>query len=116
MRCKVGDLAVLVRVNPGLEQNLGKLFHVERKGRVWDWVIRPLCSISMTRSYDGEIVGYSHYIDLECMDNQLRPIRDNDGIDEMVRMAGKDESVLAECDRLIEEFNRLADAGKGNIN
>ncbi len=87
MNCKPGDLAMIVRSWAG---NEGRIVRCVRfagvllwndLGRQPTWAIDPAIL-----NADGELVQ-------ECMDCQLRPIRDNDGEDEMLRIAGKPREI-----------------------
>ena len=82
LNCKPGDLAVLVRAH--LSENLGLIcrvigpssfgpgwWHVEFSKAI-RWISGPRCL-----SHVGE-----------CQDSNLRPIRDQPGEDEMLRIAG----------------------------
>lgn len=86
MNCKQGDLAVIVRSYAG---NEGKIVRCLRllKGAVQRapdgslhcgdaWEVD--CLLKGCRGKYGRII----------MDEQMRPIRDNDGEDEMLRIAG----------------------------
>jgi hypothetical protein len=81
MRCKVGDLAVYVGTFP---QHLGRIVRVVSP-RPWTepawWVDPPL------PTPEAGLDGLSVY------DSGLRPIRDSDGEDEMLRIAGKPETI-----------------------
>ena len=80
MNCKQGDLAVIVKVIPGIgaEQYIGKIIRCERLFSPLAWWLPD-----------------DFGCHLAVLDAHLRPIRDNDGEDEMVRIAGKPEQVTA---------------------
>lgn len=93
MRCKVGDLAVVV----GSDCNDGKIVRCQRvvqrgrilrvDGRIVEgpvWIVEP-----QLISWDGETVAP------HVPDSYLRPIRDNPGADETLTWAGKPERVTA---------------------
>lgn len=108
--CKVGDLAVVVRSVTG--RSIGRIVRVVRaapypglrnqdgsieRGLVWetDTLFKTVIS--------GEMHPYK-------LDKELRPLRDQDGEDEMLRIAGKPKTtLLEECNRLIADFNKLAE-------
>lgn len=85
MNCKPGDLAMLVFSRVG---NEGKIFTVIRlatAGEVSDWRLNPRLTwwaiSEPIRSSWGDYFEYAP-------DEFLRPIRDQDGTDEMIRIAG----------------------------
>lgn len=87
MRCKVGDLAVVVRA--AVPENLGALVEVIEKGFKCDWRIQSLRPLRRSISlFTRRITPHMPYEILECYDNQLRPIRDSEGEDETIRIAG----------------------------
>jgi hypothetical protein len=94
MRCSIGDLCIVVadRTNPA---NAGALvrvlaaadndyFDVDQ-----DWEVEALTTLRYPTAPEpylqtvlpGEIAGF--------LDRELRPLRDNDGEDEVLRIAGK---------------------------
>lgn len=79
MRCKVGDIAVVVC--PQVAENVGKLVEVLRPGVERDWVVLPLSPIRVAIT-GGVFHPYYGGIPLETHDFRLRPLRDNDGPDE----------------------------------
>jgi len=86
MRCRVGDLAMVVRCSPGSEITLGHVCEVVEMEihpftKEIGWVVEPPCP-------NGH----------DCIvDAFLRPIRDagDDATDEMVLIAGKPQEVSA---------------------
>lgn len=94
MNCKPGDLAVIVRCDNPI--NLGRIVRCESfngaenlrgpDGRVYRgaWRICPALP-----SWDGAITT------VHAPDEFLRPIRDQDGEDEILRLVGKPEGVTA---------------------
>ena len=81
MNCKPGDLAVLVRSQ--FRENVGLLCRVigpSIRGRGW-WHVEFSKAIRWVSGGRGPIG--------ECQDCKLRPIRDQPGEDEMLRIAGK---------------------------
>lgn len=82
LRCKPGDLAVVIAALGSKTSNIGKIVRVVRRHSAqldWEWVIE----------FDGrEYVG---------ADRWLRPIRDpgEDATDEMLRIVGKPQEVAA---------------------
>lgn len=97
MNCKPGDLAVMIR---SLYGNLGKVVKViepfvwvngqprQCSGANWDprsglfWLVESLSGPIVSDS------GLKHVI-RPCPDSFLRPIRDQPGTDEIIRIAGK---------------------------
>lgn len=66
MRCKVGDLAFIVK--PELESNLGALVEVLRPGGPAKWHVRSLCGIRPAS--DGTM-----RMEAVALDVALRPLR-----------------------------------------
>lgn len=85
MNCKPGDLAVIVRAISEW-QHVGKIVRVLRLVELEGencWRTEP-----ELRTADGRYwIGWR--------DRNLRPIRDSDGEDEMLRIAGKPQEVNA---------------------
>ena len=87
-RCKLGDVAIIIRDNPGCEVNIGRAVRVHgprqvflRRGTVWR--VTPVAGTTMTYlDYDGTVaVGLATEIEHE--DDWLMPIRpeaDDDAI------------------------------------
>lgn len=86
MNCKQGDLAVIVKSAAG---NEGKIVTCVRLlgSMQWRHPDGRMHSCS-TWEIDGVIKGWSWQMSNTIADDQLRPIRDNDGEDEMLRIAG----------------------------
>lgn len=93
MNCKQGDLAIIVKSRAGNEGKIvtclryatkaekrEHLFVNKQMGPVWV-IDRNLQNANLL----GEINGQSNLV----YDATLRPIRDQDGEDEMIRIAGK---------------------------
>lgn len=76
LRCKPGDLAVIVN---GENENLGRLVEVLRLHESGRWHIRAFGKV---RVRSGRLV-----IEALAHDNRLRPLRDQDGTDEVLRIA-----------------------------
>ena len=88
MRCKVGDLCVVVKTYVS-ESNRGKLVKILRPSSMpdRDWVCETM----------SEIIGKDEFGNIEIIvnggrirmfDHALRPIRDQEGDDEMIGIAG----------------------------
>ena len=78
MRCKVGDLAVIVRVGPDTAKFLGRIVKCVRKGPntslgYASWEIEHELHL-----FHGNTNFYLRHVEDAC----LRPIRDNPGQDE----------------------------------
>ena len=92
MNCKPGDLAVIVMAGPKTQHHLGKIVrvvsaHTGRSVKLrdlphWDYVEPKL------KHLDGTEIDWIH-------DMCLRPIRNNDGEDEMLRITGKPQEISA---------------------
>lgn len=93
MNCKQGDLAIVVKSWAG---NEGK---VVRCLRLSDCTRRVLPDLSVVDEaiweVDQELTDCFGKKDALVADSQLRPIRDNDGEDEMVTIAGKPQGIPA---------------------
>lgn len=77
LRCRVGDLAMIVRSNGG-PKYLGRIVEVVAPCGRNGWYVEP--------KQDGFMGVY---------DDHLRPIRPDEGEDEILRIAGKPEKVSA---------------------
>lgn len=86
MNCKKGDLAVIVRSEAG---NEGKFVTCIRLSDQDVWID---CSgryyRAVTWVVDRKLVGADGISSWQIEDSLLRPIRDSDGTDEMLRIAG----------------------------
>jgi hypothetical protein len=96
MNCKPGDLAIFVRSYCGNEGRIVRVLRlatdVDRKTIPWEegrccWVI------DQTVSWGGGGLVFARAA--LALDDCLRPIRDTDGEDEMLRIAGRPETVEA---------------------
>lgn len=94
-----GDICVYVGAKT---EHLGRVFTAlspvyHERGKAW--IVDPrLCED--TKVYRGDAI----------FEVALKPLRDGPGEDEMLRIAGKPKtSLLDECNRLIADFNKLAD-------
>lgn len=103
MNCKPGDLAVIVKSDnimnigklvrvilpsPGNHLPIGSHYFVKgidfrRSGDWFCWIVES-CSSPLIATPSGEL-----HIVRPFSDRCLRPIRDQDGEDEMIRIAGK---------------------------
>ena len=81
MRCKVGDLVVIVRTAPEFQNFIGRICRILGKSQTYpgQW------EIDIRVGNVKEVVSPDEY---------LRPIRDNDGEDEMLRIAGRPQPVV----------------------
>lgn len=94
LRCRPGDLAVVVKSWAGNEGRIVRC--LELVGcRIWitpdrgESVVAAWRTDTLLRDVDGDF-------DNEIADDQLRPIRDSDGQDEMLRIAGLPENIKRE--------------------
>lgn len=92
MNCKPGDIAVIVQSTHGQH---GALLSVEKdsgrrdSGHHW-WLVKALQTLRFSNGticHAGDL-GYA-------ADANIRPLRDSDGEDEMLRIAGKPQEVNA---------------------
>lgn len=93
MNCKPGDLAVIVRCRA--QENLGRYVSVVDAGALpGSWLVRsaggPLMGAPL-----GNQRFFTPCAELNAWDSDLRPIRDNDGEDEILRIAGLPQEVTA---------------------
>lgn len=105
MNCKPGDLAIQVGCDPEDgdlgRQDIGRLVVVIDRGDDWShvgdhrfhWWIKP-ASGGLIGCFDE---GGKYCLEPECdiPDEHLRPLRDQDGEDEVLRLVGKPETVGA---------------------
>ena len=93
MNCKQGDLAIIVRSNSGHE---GKILRCVKFLPQHHWR-SPDLSTFFEDGWETDTHLKSWAGDVHCNypDSQLRPIRDQDGEDEMLRIAGKPERMTA---------------------
>lgn len=86
MNCKKGDLAIIVNIangSPiGAENHIGKIvrcieFYYEDNEAIWE-------TYPVFLDHDND--------ELDFSDNELRPIRDSDKEDEMLRLIGNPET------------------------
>lgn len=90
MRCKPGDLAVVVRSYAG---NEGKIVRCVRYAGLVNW--RHSGRLP-TWEIDQDLPGFGGHMSPFIADSQLRPIRDNDGEDETLAWAGKPGHVIVQ--------------------
>jgi hypothetical protein len=94
MNCKQGDLAVVVRSASG---NEGRIVRCIRTMGVVEWkgpgnVIKGR---GVAWLIDPPLPAWHGRLDRLALDACLRPIRDQDGEDEMLRIVGKPHEVAA---------------------
>lgn len=87
MKFKRGDLAIIVKTHPTHAQHLGRIVELTRKSRCYGTGVIGWETIPQLKSMRG--------YDLIFSEPCLRPIRDQPGEDEMIRIAGKPEKVDA---------------------
>jgi hypothetical protein len=87
-RCKLGDIAIIIKDNPGCEANIGRVVRVHGPRKVFSkrgtvWRVTPVAGTTMTYiDYDGTI-GVGLACEIEHEDDWLLPIRpeaDDDAI------------------------------------
>ena len=94
MNCKPGDLAVIVRSD--FPASIGCLCLVLKSNEIdhegmWCWAVRASNKIEWEYGFKTVVLNRHGFVP----DAWLRPIRDNDGEDEMLRIVGKPEGVTA---------------------
>jgi hypothetical protein len=79
-RCKLGDIAIIIKDQPGCEANIGRVVHVggprvvfPRRGTVWH--IKPVTGSTMTYLDYDRTVAVGLATDIEHEDDWLMPIR-----------------------------------------
>ena len=90
MRCKVGDIAVMVG---GYPRAIGTLVQIEGpdpRAVGFSWLVEFLSSVWVPQ--DGAVCppGTRGW----CRDSILRPLRDNPGQDEMLRIVGLPQDLV----------------------
>ena len=86
MNCKPGDLAIIVKSHAG---NEGKIVRcIKYIGKQYWELPNGQITLSHTWETDSLTKGYEGGLSPRIQDELLRPIRDNDGEDEMLRIAG----------------------------
>ena len=88
-RCKIGDVAIIIRDEVGCEANVGRMMHVmgprklsSVKGTMW--CIRPVIGTTMTYIELDGTVDVGEAIDIQHRDSWLLPIRpepEDDAVD-----------------------------------
>jgi hypothetical protein len=93
MNCTQGDLAVIVRSWAG---NEGKIVRcIELVGLLPASSPGGRARVVPIWRVDRALMAWDGTCDYEAADDQLRPIRDNDGEDEILTLVGKPEKVSA---------------------
>ena len=108
LRCKHGDLAIIVGELPGCEANIGRIVQVrgpaepdEQFGGLMVWVIRPISSKKMINLYTpnvliSERVTWKSNIKLaDCWLIPIRPPQQDKGIVEKEHLPLKKDSSVA---------------------
>jgi hypothetical protein len=108
LRCKDGDLAIIVGELPGCEANIGRIVQVrgpaepdEQFGGLMVWVIRPISSKKMINLYTpnvliSERVTWKSNIKLaDCWLIPIRPPQQDKGIVEKEHLPLKKDSSVA---------------------
>jgi hypothetical protein len=79
-RCKIGDIAIIIRDEIGCEENIGRMMHVmgprqasNTRGTLWQ--IKPVVGTTMTYLEKDGSVGIGVATDIEHRDKWLLPIR-----------------------------------------
>jgi hypothetical protein len=79
-RCKPGDIAIIIKDQPGCEANIGRIVHVcgprkvfTERGTVWH--IKPVTGSTMTYLDYDRTVAVGLATDIEHEDDWLLPIR-----------------------------------------
>ena len=85
LNCKEGDLAVIVRSTAG---NEGKIVRCVRLRGLKPQAYPDRVELAPSWEVDRPLVGWNGTVGNNIEDSRLRPIRDDDGEDEMLRIAG----------------------------
>ena len=100
-RCKLGDIAIIIKDQPGCEANIGRMVTVMgprkvflKRGTVWR--IKPVTCDTMTYIDYDKTVAVGPATDIEHEDDWLLPIRpdaESDGISEVTDLPEEVEAV-----------------------
>lgn len=79
-RCKIGDIAIIIRDEVGCEANVGRMMHVMGPRKVFRtrgtfWRIKPVIGTTMTYIERDGTVGVGEATEIEHRDAWLLPIR-----------------------------------------
>ena len=79
-RCKLGDIAIIIKDQPGCEANIGRVVHVCAPRKVFTergtvWRIKPVRGSTMTYLDYDRAVAVGLATDIEHEDDWLLPIR-----------------------------------------
>ena len=79
-RCKIGDLAIIIKDEFGCEANIGRMMHVMGPKKVSPtrgtmWVIKPVVGTTMAYIEVDGSVGFGEATNIEHKDSWLLPIR-----------------------------------------
>ena len=89
MRCKVGDLAVIVSCV--YAENIGGLVEVLSLDQLDIWFVKPLCRVGrVTGTNTGITRLHKPEVPLRAKDSQLRPLRPDGGKDETLTWKEKE--------------------------
>lgn len=90
-RCKIGDIAVIIKDEVGCEANIGRFVHVEgprkscrRRGAIWR--IRPVIGTTITYMDTDKSIVIGPAEQIEHEDDWLMPVRpeDLDALDQSI--------------------------------
>jgi hypothetical protein len=95
LNCKQGDLAVIVRSSAGNEGKVVRCLRLVRQQR-FECRLTGFSEVADSWETDTMMFGSDGRRDCFVADRNLRPIRDNPGEDEMLRIAGKPNETPAE--------------------
>jgi hypothetical protein len=97
MNCKPGDLAIITGLHPAVDAANGRIVRLADAAPVSvngepAWILAERVEVVLLangRSFNQQFwIGETVWFD-RLQDKYLRPIRDSDGEDEMLRLAGK---------------------------
>lgn len=95
LNCKPGDLAIVVRANDGVSGIIGSVVrvtvpHVINGKPAWRLETPLSCVMRMGGRACGVRVKAGEFVQIDGVpDAWLKPLRDSDGEDEMLRIAGR---------------------------
>lgn len=107
MNCKQGDLAVVVVGNP--DENLGRIIRVTKRAELRGFLAIGADAQGATFwEFEGNLICKDGFPADAVDDSALRPIRDNDGTDEVIAKVGKPKAkpIIVSTD---EEAARIAE-------
>jgi hypothetical protein len=101
LNCKPNDIAIIVRTDPGMTALLGKVVQVDRtmeyRSKTCWWLKEHIpVVLPVTAQQNGKLYEAGRTVKIGAVpDDWLRPLRDSDGQDEVLRDTSKPCEVTA---------------------